>query len=71
MTALRPMRAASYLGAARQLRRFADALEARADATTPRERAALTLTVHTMVHFVRVFAARHARRPLYPPLKEE
>lgn len=58
-----PMQPSSYRAAARRLRQMADALEARAEPTTPREKAALTSTLHTLEMYVRRLVARHHGRP--------
>lgn len=57
----RPMRPSAYRAAAKRLREFADQLDARADAEAPRERAALTGTVHRLAQFARALSQRHRR----------
>jgi len=59
------MQPESYRAAARRLRRFADQLEARCTPQTPREQAALTLTVNLLLRYARLLSARHHGRPAY------
>lgn len=58
----RPLSAESYRAAARKLRKYADALDARCEAVEPRERASLTSCIHGLSHFARSLSARHNRR---------
>jgi hypothetical protein len=58
------MQPESYRAAARRLRKFADQFEARCAPSTPREQAALTLTINVLSHYVALLSARHHKRPL-------
>ena len=54
-------RAPDYKVAARQVYRFAEELESRGVPATPRQRAALTSTIHRLSRYAQQLSARHRR----------
>lgn len=57
-----PLKPESYTYCARQLRKWADRIEACGEPQTPHELAALTRAVRAAHNFMRVFSMRHAQR---------
>lgn len=56
----------SYQAAVRKIRGIADDLEARCNPQTPREQAALTLTIHRLAAFGTALSQRHRKRIMAP-----
>ncbi|HAR46243.1 MAG TPA: hypothetical protein DCS05_08780 [Nitrospiraceae bacterium] len=52
----------TYQAAARKLRKLADDLDMRCKPKTPREKAALTSTVHGLSRYAKNLADRHRRK---------
>jgi len=57
-----PMQSSSFKAAARTLRKMADQIEARADAETPRERAARTSAINRVALYAKHLSQRNRRR---------
>ena len=55
------MRPPSYIAAAKKLREYADKIEGRANASTPRERAALTSAIHGVSWYAQTLSKRHRK----------
>lgn len=54
-----PLRPDSYAYCARQMRKWADKIEARGNPQTPQDRIALTKAVNSAARFMRSFFRRH------------